>query len=202
MCSRFEINNTLENVALRFDISTNATLMPEFAPIAEVQPTNEVPVVNNDRQILPLHWGLKVDWNNKPIINARAETLAEKQTFQPLLENRCLVPATAYFEWRKDKKLKIKTRIQPDNGELVAFAGLIDDDTFTIITCQPSPSIAYIHGRMPVILDPASEAVWLSADNAYEDVTKLLTPYPDERLETEEISNPTAKEKKQGDLFG
>ena len=202
MCSRFEINNTLENVALRFDISTNATLMPEFAPIAEVQPTNEVPVVNNDRQILPLHWGLKVDWNNKPIINARAETLAEKQTFQPLLENRCLVPATAYFEWRKDKKLKIKTRIQPDNGELVAFAGLIDDDTFTIITCQPSPSIAYIHGRMPVILDPASEAVWLSADNAYEDVAKLLTPYPDERLETEEIANLPTKEKKQGDLFG
>ncbi len=202
MCSRFEINNTFENVVLRFDISANAAFIPEFAPIAEVQPTNEVPVVNNDRQILPLHWGLKVDWNNKPIINARAETLAEKQTFQPLLENRCLVPATAYFEWRKDEKLKIKTRIQSNNGELVAFAGLIDDDTFTIITCQPSPSIAYIHGRMPVILDPASEAVWLSADNAYEDVTKLLTPYPDERLETEEISNPTAKEKKQGDLFG
>jgi len=202
MCSRFEINNTFENVVLRFDISANAAFIPEFAPIAEVRPTNKVPIITNDRQILPLRWGLKVDWDNKPIINARAETLAEKRTFQPLLENRCLVPATAYFEWRKDEKLKIKTRIQPNNGELVAFAGLIDDDTFTIITCQPSPSIAYIHGRMPVILDPASEAVWLSADNAYEDVTKLLTPYPDERLETEEISNPTAKEKKQGDLFG
>ncbi len=202
MCSRFEINNTFENVVLRFDISANAAFIPEFAPIAEVRPTNKVPIITNDRQILPLRWGLKVDWDNKPIINARAETLAEKRTFQPLLENRCLVPATAYFEWRKDEKLKIKTRIQPNNGELVAFAGLIDDDTFTIITCQPSPSIAYIHGRMPVILDPASEAVWLSADNAYEDVAKLLTPYPDERLETEEIANLPTKEKKQGDLFG
>jgi putative SOS response-associated peptidase YedK len=160
-----------------------------------------VPVITNENQIARLSWGLKVDWDTKPLINARSETLSEKRTFQPLLENRCLVPATAYFEWRKDEKLKIKTRIQPNEGKLVAFAGLIDDDNFTIITCAPSPSIAYIHGRMPAILDQAAEADWLSGDNAYEDVANLLMPYQDDKLEAEEIENPPAKEKKQGDLF-
>jgi putative SOS response-associated peptidase YedK len=54
---------------------------------------------------------------------------------------------------------------------------------------------------MPVILDQADEAAWLSPDNSYEDVSKLLTPYPDEGIETEEIATPPKKEKKQGDLF-
>jgi putative SOS response-associated peptidase YedK len=201
MCSRYEFNGTFEEVVLRFDISAGAAALPEFSAIAEVRPTNRVPVITSDNTIAPLRWGLKVDWDTKPIINARSETLAEKRTFQPLLENRCLVPATAYFEWRKDGKLKIKTRIQPNQGALVAFAGLVDDDTFTIITCAPSPSIAYIHGRMPVILDQAAEAAWLSSDNKYEDVAHLLTSYPDDKLETEEVAKPPAKPKKQGDLF-
>jgi len=205
MCSRYEFNGTFEEVVLRFDISAGAAALPElspqFKPMAEVRPTNRVPVITSDNTIAPLRWGLKVDWDTKPIINARSETLVEKRTFQPLLENRCLVPATAYFEWRKDGKLKIKTRIQPNQGALVAFAGLVNDDTFTIITCAPSPSIAHIHGRMPVILDPAAEAAWLSSDNAYEDVAHLLTSYPDDKLETEEVAKPPAKPKKQGDLF-
>jgi len=201
MCSRYEFNGTFEEVVLRFDIPAGAAALPEFSPMAEVRPTNVVPVITNDNTIAPLRWGLKVDRDTKPIINARSETLAEKRTFQPLLENRCLVPATAYFEWRKDGKLKIKTRIQPNKGELVAFAGLVDEDNFTIITCAPSPSIAYIHGRMPVILDPGSEAAWLSSDNAYEDVAKFLTPYANDKLEAEEVGSPPAKQKKQGDLF-
>jgi putative SOS response-associated peptidase YedK len=201
MCSRYEINGTFEEVVLRFDISVGAALMETFGRMAEVRPTNRVPIITAPNQIASLSWGLKVDWDNKPIINARSETLAEKRTFQPLLENRCLVPATAYYEWRKDGNLKIKTRIQPNDGNLISMAGLVDGETFTIVTCAPSPSIAHIHSRMPVILDQADEAAWLSPDNSYEDVSKLLTPYPDEGIETEEIANPPKKEKKQGDLF-
>ena len=63
-----------------------------------------------------LGWGLGVDWTAKPLINARAETLAEKRTFRPLLERRCLVPATAYFEWRKDGKARHKNRIRPEDA--------------------------------------------------------------------------------------
>ena len=108
-----------------------------------------------------LGWGLPVEWDAKPLINARAETLAEKKTFQPLLDARCLVPATAYFEWRKASAGKLKNRIAPSDGGLFAFAGLMDGRRFTIITCRPAPEIAHIHGRMPVILDRRAEPKWI-----------------------------------------
>lgn len=199
MCSRYEITGTFEEIVLRFDISAGAQLMADFMPMAEVRPTNRVPVITSDNQIRLLRWGLKVDWDTKPIINARAETLEQKPTFKPLLENRCLVPATAYYEWRKDGTLKIKTHIQPNDGNLAAFAGLVDGDSFTIITCAPSPAIAHIHNRMPVILNPKDEASWLAAGNSIADVAKLLAPYPDEKIKTTEIA---PKKSQQGDLFG
>jgi putative SOS response-associated peptidase YedK len=201
MCSRYEINSTFEEVVLRFEISLGSLVMPEFSPMAEVRPTNRVPIITGINQIEPLKWGLKVDWDNKPIINARSETLTEKPTFQPLLENRCLVPATAYYEWRKDGNAKIKTRIQPNEGNFFSFAGLVDGDTFTVITCTPSASIAHIHGRMPAILNQADEAAWLSGENSFTDVAKLLTPYHDDKLETQEIRKPAPEPSKQGDLF-
>ena len=201
MCSRYEINGTFDEVVLRFDISAGAQMIETFGRMAEVRPTNRVPVITGPGQVTSLSWGLKVDWDNKPIINARSETLSEKPTFQPLLENRCLIPATAYFEWRKDGKLKIKTRIEPNKGALVGMAGLIDGDTFTVITCQPSPSIAHIHNRMPVILDQPDEAAWLAPDNAFTDVAKLLAPYPDDQLQAEEVAPTAPKPSKQGDLF-
>jgi len=201
MCSRYEINGTFEDVVLRFDISVGAEIMPEFGPMAEVRPTNRVPVITPDNQLVPLRWGLKVDWDTKPIINARSETLSEKQTFQPLLENRCLVPATAYYEWRKDGNLKIKTRIEPNKGALFSFAGLIDGDTFTVITCAPSPSIAHIHSRMPAILNQDDEAAWLASATSFTDVANLLKSYRDDSLKTEEIAKPASKPSKQGDLF-
>jgi putative SOS response-associated peptidase YedK len=202
MCSRYEINCTFEEVILRFDISIGALLMPEFSQLAEIRPTNRVPIITYKNQMMPLNWGLKVDWDMKPIINARSETLTKKPTFQPLLENRCLVPATAYYEWRKGRNLKIKTKIQANEGALFSFAGLINDDSFTVITCEPSPSIAHIHGRMPVILERADEAAWLTPENSFADVVKLLVPYQDDCLKAEEVNVPKQKSKKQWDLFG
>ena len=187
---------------MRFDISIGALLMPEFSQLAEIRPTNRVPIITYKNQMMPLNWGLKVDWDMKPIINARSETLTKKPTFQPLLENRCLVPATAYYEWRKGRNLKIKTKIQANEGALFSFAGLINDDSFTVITCEPSPSIAHIHGRMPVILKRADEAAWLTPEKSFADLVKLLVPYQDDCLKAEEVNVPKQKSKKQWDLFG
>jgi len=145
-----------------------------------------------------LRWGLENDWDNKPLINARSETLAERKTFRPLLESRCLIPASAYFEWRKDGQAKIKTRIWLKDEDLFAFAGLRAEDRFTIITCAPSPSISHIHGRMPVILNRDSEETWISEGSTYAEVKETLAPFVSEKLLFEEISPPKA----QGDLFG
>ena len=108
-----------------------------------------------------LIWVLIAEWSQKPLINARAETIGEKKTFQPLLGNRCLVPATAYFEWRKSGGAKLKNRIAPADGGVLAFAGLSYGERFTVITCRPASGIAHIHGRMPAILAKAAEERWI-----------------------------------------
>ena len=135
----------------------------------------------------------------KPLINARAETIAEKKTFKPLLDNRCLVPATAYFEWRKSGPAKLKNRIAPADGGVLAFAGLSDGERFTVITCLPAVGIAHIHDRMPAILARAAEERWIDPGLSFTEVRGLLVPFETETLEAEEETPaPTAKK----DLFG
>lgn len=200
MCSRFELNRTFEEIVLRFDITVTAQDVPTSHKMGEVRPTDQVPIITNKGQIAYLHWGLKVDWNKNPIINARSETLSKKPTFQTIIKNRCLIPATAYFEWRKEGNLKIKTRIYPHDQKLISFAGLFDGENFTIITCKPSPSISHIHDRMPVILDQADETAWLSINNSFSKVADLLKTKQNSDLQTEEIQKPP-KTNSQQDLF-
>ncbi len=194
MCSRYEMNGTYEDVELRFKVTGSR----ELFPIAEVRTTNCVPVIAKRNALHFCRWGLENSWDNKPLINARSETLAEKETFAPFLEERCLIPATAYFEWRRDGEAKIKTRIFPVDGGLFSFAGLKNEERFTIITCAPVSSIAHIHNRMPVILDPTAESYWLSTSNSFQDVAELLNPRQDGFLSSEEVKPPPSKQR---DLF-
>lgn len=137
-----------------------------------------------------LGWGWRVDWNAKPLINARAESLAAKMTFRGQLQQRCLIPATAYFEWQRPTGgAKQKMRIHPQaphsqgthsqDAGLFAMAGLIgpDQDSVTLITCTPCADIADIHTRMPVILNRADETKWIDPDRSFPDVQRFLRPY-------------------------
>ena len=201
MCSRFELDHTFEAVVLRFNITAKAQFESNFQSIKEVRPTDQMPVITNNNRVVYLSWGLKVDWNKNPIINARSETLTQKSTFQTMLKNRCLVPATAYYEWRKENNIKVKTRIHSQDQKLISFAGLFDESYFTIITCKPSPSISNIHDRMPVILNQTDETAWISEDNSFDKVAKFLRPSQDTSLRSEEILKPLKATNTQGDLF-
>ncbi len=119
MCSRYEIDTNPRDLAQRFALDDP----PPVPPAPEPRPTDRALVIAGARQAHLLVWGLPAPWNDKPLINARAETLARKKTFRPLLGNRCLVPATAYFEWRSEGRHKLKMRIAPADGGLMAFAG-------------------------------------------------------------------------------
>jgi putative SOS response-associated peptidase YedK len=134
------------------------------------------------------------------MINARAETIAEKPFFkQCLAKRRCLIPADGFYEWRHQGKEKIPMHIHLSGGELFAFAGLYDQwhsptgevlRTCTIITCEANEAVSPVHDRMPVIVRPELEATWL--DESITDTRTLfsiLQPYRDDAIAMHQVSS-------------
>lgn len=195
MCSRYELTANPHRLVERFDLS----VAPPDLARAEIRPTDASLVITADggRRGLALSWGL-ASWDGKPLINARAETLTEKKSFRPLLERRCLVPATAYFEWRHDGKRRLKNRVVPADGGIVSFAGLRDDNRFVIVTCPAAPDIAGINDRMPVILNGDAEDSWLDPTISFEAVAWTLLPFGGALNAREDLPPPP----RQADLFG
>ena len=127
----------------------------------EICPTDLAPVLANNKNMQPaafaMEWGYTLP-DGRRIINARSETAHEKGMFKDGLKNRrCLIPASNYFEWETRGKEKIKYGVRTNGEKTLYMAGLyrIEDDkaVFTILTREPADSIAFIHDRMPVILN-------------------------------------------------
>jgi putative SOS response-associated peptidase YedK len=108
-----------------------------------------------------MRWGLPVEWDRRPLINARAETLREKPTFSRLLANRLLVPADLWWEWRDGRRY----RLGLEGGGALTFAGLFDGECFTIVTRPAATGPAAIHDRMPAVLDGKAQLGWLAGDD-------------------------------------
>jgi putative SOS response-associated peptidase YedK len=178
MCSHYQLKARLHDLARRFRF----TLVEPPEERDDIRPTDTAPVVTGDGRLRLLAWGLPSKRDGKPLINARAESLTNRPTFRMLVENRCLVPATAYFEWRRDGRARFRNRIAAADGSPFAFAGLFNDTFFTIVTCAPGPDVRPIHDRMPVILGEADEAAWIDPARPFADVRSLLRPSPEGRL--------------------
>lgn len=197
MCGRYSITLPPDELASHF----NAALPTEGVQVRlNAAPSEYLPVLLNEseRRIQMLRWGLIPRWADDPtignkLINARAETIAEKPSFRDAFKKRrCLVLADGFYEWQKTPDGKKKPmRITLKSGEPFAFAGLWETwfdpsgellRTFTIITTTPNAVLEPIHNRMPVILKPEGEAVWLD-NSANADTWKaLLEPYPAELM--------------------
>jgi putative SOS response-associated peptidase YedK len=160
-----------------------------------IPPGNEMPVIVREKEseLVMMHWGLVPHWakgqkTTKPLINARAETLAEKPSFRNLLAtHRCLVPASGFFEWKTEGHRKTPFYISLKENPCFAFAGLYDGwhdpagktATYTIITTAPNELVATIHTRMPVILKQEDEERWLSGETITAGhLSDILAPYP------------------------
>lgn len=172
-----------------------------------VAPGNEMPViVRSDRNHLAImRWGLIPRWTKdiraaKALINARAETLAEKPAFRVLLStHRCLIPASGFFEWKKEGKKTTPYYIRLSDSPLFSFAGLYDQwhnpegvtvSTYTIVTCDANRLVAPLHDRMPVILSPQGEDRWLeTCPLSHGEVNKILVPYPAGLMEAIPVSD-------------
>lgn len=195
MCGRYEIVDG-KKIFVRFQVANAA---PEILSNLDVRPTQQVPVLLTDHQLQLMKWGLVPSWSKDEsvgtkMINARTEGIETKPSFKrPMRTQRCLLPASGFFEWQGVKGSKVKYRIGRRDGDMFALAGLYDVwksptgyelTSCTIITCQPNAILAPIHNRMPVILLPEDEEAWLDPDmTEVERITSYLRPYPDELLE-------------------
>jgi putative SOS response-associated peptidase YedK len=162
---RFHITNRLDSLVARYNIA----------------PGQMVPVIisQSPNQVVLMRWGLIPHWAKEEktaykMINARVETIAQKPTFRSLLgANRCLVPASGFYEWKGEGRDKTPYYIHSKGAEFFAFAGLYDvwlkpdgDElyTFTIITKEADEVMAHLHNRMPVILERDLENDWLDRE--------------------------------------
>ena len=200
MCGRYYSTLPTELVARWFRI-TNAAA--EMAPRQTVTPGTAAPVVrfnpqSRERALDCLRFGLVPHWAKDPAVgarlfNARAESVAAKPSFrEAFVKRRCLIPATAFYEGRKDTHPKQVYAIRLPDRELFAMAGLWEDwrtpegawlRSFAIVTTAANPLLAPIHDRMPVIVAPEDYAAWLGEQaTTPETLRALLRPFPAERM--------------------
>lgn len=214
MCGRYTIRSNVDALLEAF----NEFLWPEdLHPRFNIAPTQHVPVATNtgEQSVEFYRWGLIPSWAKDPaignrMINARAETLADKASFRvPFRRRRCLVFADGFYEWRQEGKGKPKTPmyITLKSGEPFAFAGLWDTwrdpesngpvRSFTIITTTPNDLLKSIHNRMPVMLPRNTYDQWLDpAEWSPDRLSRLLQPYPAGKMTAYAVSravnNPKA----------
>ena len=206
MCGRYSLVMDLSVLAQRFEFD-DAGLSAE--PAYNIAPTQQVLTIREGeggREAAFMRWGLIPPWAKDMsigarMINARAETVAEKPAFRSALRRRrCLVLADGFYEWQKlpGSKAKRPMRITLRTGEPFAFAGLWEEwhnpdgapiQSCTIITTMPNELLAPIHDRMPVILSRDAEPLWMDASVGDPDLlSALLRPYPVEAMDAYEVS--------------
>jgi putative SOS response-associated peptidase YedK len=178
MCGRFTLIARGEDVASLFDLPEPPSLSPRY----NIAPTQPVAVVCSSvarpRELATLRWGLSPAWSGPPLINARAETVADKPAFRDsFLRRRCLVPLDGFFEWQKlpgGRKQPFLFR-HPD-GAPFAVARLWDRDACALLTTEADAVVAPVHDRTPLILPQADFALWLDPDAALADLRGLIRP--------------------------
>ena len=200
MCGRYFQQRGPAAVARYFE---TVNPLPNFAASWNRAPTQDAMVVRRhpetgQRHLDPLRWGLVPRWAKDAsgaakMINARAESVAEKSAFREAFrKRRCLVTADGFYEWRTDGKSKQAFAVALADGAPMALAGLWEGwrapdggilRTCTIVTTEANEKLAPMHHRMPVILPPEAWGRWLGEDPAdEEELLGLLRPCPPEMV--------------------
>jgi putative SOS response-associated peptidase YedK len=200
MCGRFGLLHTWDEMFESYSlISPPLNLPPRFniAPTQAIVAVTASGTADGNAATL-FQWGLLPSWAKDvsigaKMINARAETVAEKPAFRAAYRRRrCLIPASGFYEWQKqDGGPKQPFWIAAADGGLLTFAGLWENwlspegdelQTCTIITTAANDSLAAIHARMPVILAAADFDAWLDVGDETDTsaADALLRSAPDE----------------------
>jgi putative SOS response-associated peptidase YedK len=199
MCGRFAFYSPREAVARLFGVDG-----PAIEPRYNIAPTRFVAAVrageDGVRHLDMLYWGLVPSWAKDRsigvrMINARAETIADKPSFRSAYRRRrCLVLADGWYEWQRDGAVKQPCFITFRDGEPFGMAGLWESwrdpaggevlESCTVVTTGAAPELACVHDRMPVIVGREAHATWLDAGR---DVAGLLVPWSRGGLEVRRV---------------
>ncbi|HSV86875.1 MAG TPA: SOS response-associated peptidase [Levilinea sp.] len=212
MCGRFTL--TLEIPALQQELGIKE-VPADWQPRYNIAPSQPIPVVidSEARRIEMLRWGLIPYWakdasiGNK-MINARAETIAEKPAYRSAFERRrCLIVANGFYEWKKQSHGPAIPHFYYREGEKpFAFAGLWENwvdpkgekvRTCTIITCEANELVRAVHPRMPVMLTGDDLWRWLEGESKTE-LIKLLAPYEKGDLNVRQVSTLVNRSESEG----
>ncbi len=200
MCGRFTQEFTWRQVhdflSLQFPPTPGS--ITEMPPSYNVAPTQSVPVcrlgASGTRELAAMSWGFIPSWSQEGriLINARSETVASSPAFRAAFKSRrCIVPASAFYEWRTLNGKKQPVCFRAINDSLFALAALWEparDDgapNFTVLTTRPNELVAKVHDRMPVMLKRDQLDSWLLGETPD---AKLFEPFPAEEMDCYDVS--------------
>jgi len=194
MCGAFSVILTPSGWKEVFRVATPAG----WHPVYNARPGEMLPIITSEKskQATMAKWDYRPHWlknsRGRGVINARAESIATKPYFRgSFSKQRCLIPADGFYEWNRHGKLSIPYRFTRRDEKPFSFAGLYDvlpetEDKnnigFAIITTAANDLVGKIHDRMPVMLQPDQEKVWLNEKTPPATAQELLQPYPDDLM--------------------
>lgn len=202
MCGRYVLKASTLELQQTFHLDE----VPPRSARYNIAPLQAAPVILDaaPKRLALAQWGLLPPWAKDAkrahqLINARAETVAEKPAFKALLRtHRCLVPADGFYEWKHEGGRGRPHFVHLPGGQLLALAGLwnrwrspdgLEVDTFSIITTRTEGRLAWLHDRMPALLDAEGRQAWLAGPGVpVEHLQALLHPWAGEPLELTEVS--------------
>jgi putative SOS response-associated peptidase YedK len=213
MCGRYEAGQK-QKIAEAFHVSV---ILDDvyFGQGIECAPGSVQPVIymkDGERQIGEMRWGFKLP--DRLLFNARSDAVATSPFWKERLNNRCIVPASSFFEWKKTApEPRPKYKLTAKGRNVLGMAGLwgpwknpktgLWEDTFAIITTDPNGKMSEIHNRQPVILEPREYAEWLAESER--PPVHLLRILADEDLTVDQVDVPKQPDEppaQSGFLFG
>lgn len=202
MIDRYSITASAGKIKERFQ----ADVLDSYIPKYNAAPTQLLPIITQSTPhgVSTFFWGTSPEWSkNKPlsekIINVRAETIIEKPASKKaMMKTRCLIPADGFYAWKKvGKKTAIPYRFIATDQEVFSIAGLWEEfedndgnelHTFSLITIAANEIVVSVQERMPVILTPESEKIWMDHASAESDLIRVLLPYAAEKMNYYSVS--------------
>lgn len=207
MCGRSSLTRTEKELEKRFEAEFYSEDLERYNPLPNfnVAPTQMHPVITNQDQnhLQFFKWGLVPFWAKdmkigSRMINARIETIMEKPAYKGAVQKRrCIVPYDGFYEWKRKGSVKIPYRITLLDHAIFCIAGIWEQwksptgdkmHTFSLLTGPPNEKMAEVHNRMPVILTPEEEKLWLDDSISAASLVESLKPLPEDMLHIYPVS--------------